>query len=410
MAPPPITDKPLFPQALSTNFINRIKNDQNSLFVTTLPVRGSKRSTSHTVNYAEVDQDYEFEEDDDSFNGYNTELFVNTNTNTNTNNTITDSSNNGSINNNNNGNSNNDTINGRNSNLNNNDSINATINLTNYQGKEAPKFKPQTIFTELELNYNNSLPELMIPVRLNLEYQSAKISDIFMWNINETLITPNIFANLMCQELELPNSYQNQIINSISSAIEEYQQLINTPFPINELHTILNLSVSLDNQLYEDKFEWDLVNTLISPEEFADCIVSDMSLPREFKSSIAASLHELILKYKLEFLSNEQLLLYNNQNLPNSNEVYQSNINIEGIYSNHQGLRYDLKTLGKSWIPNVEILTQWEIEKREIERERNIRRLKRESMRVNDDYNNGTSKRRSTRRRYDELEGTWKTV
>ncbi|GMF82508.1 unnamed protein product [[Candida] boidinii] len=135
-----------------------------------------------------------------------------------------------------------------------------------------------------------------------------------------------------------------------------------------------------------------------------------MSLPREFKSSIAASLHELILKYKLEFLSNEQLLLYNNQNLPNSNEVYQSNINIEGIYSNHQGLRYDLKTLGKSWIPNVEILTQWEIEKREIERERNIRRLKRESMRVNDDYNNGTSKRRSTRRRYDELEGTWKTV
>lgn len=409
MAPPPITDKPLFPQALSTNFINRIKNDQNSLFVTSLPVRGSKRSTSHTVNYAEFDQDYEFEEDDDSFNGYNTEIFDNSNNNNNNNNnntsSLTDSSNNGLSN-----NGNGDAINGRNSISNNNDSINVTINLTNYQGKEAPKLKPPTIFTEAELNYNNSLPELMIPVRLNLEYQSAKISDIFMWNINETLITPNIFAGLMCQELELPNSYQNQIINSISSAIDEYQQLVNTPFPVNELHTILNLSVSLDNQLYEDKFEWDLVSNLISPEEFADCIVSDMSLPREFKASIAASLHELILKYKLEFLSNEQLLLYNNQNLPNSNEVYQSNINIEGVYSNHQGLRYDLKTLGKSWIPNVEILTQWEIEKREIERERNIRRLKRESMRVNEDYSNGTTKRRSTRRRYDELEGTWKTV
>ena len=57
------------------------------------------------------------------------------------------------------------------------------------------------------------------------------------------------------------------------------------------------------------------------------------------------------------------------------------------------------------WEPIVEILTPAEIEKRENERIRNMRRLKRENMKRDyDDF--GSNKRRQTlsRKKYDDLE------
>lgn len=47
-----------------------------------------------------------------------------------------------------------------------------------------------------------------------------------------------------------------------------------------------------------------------------------------------------------------------------------------------QGIRYDTKKYGEEFSPTVEKLSEWEIEKRETEKERNLRRRKRETLRV----------------------------
>ncbi|CDK29597.1 unnamed protein product [Kuraishia capsulata CBS 1993] len=366
----PVIERPLFPQALATSFATRLRNENTSLYVAAVPSRSTKRA--HTaINYAEFDRDdFLFEDDEDKDDTYDSD---------------------------------DDGITRR-------ANANPTIDLSNFQGKEAPKTRP-IAFSEQELRYNASLPVVMVPIKINLEYNSAKISDAFMWNANESLITPEAFAATMCQDLELPPSYQQQIASSIVSQIEEYQAIAATPLPKegDGLHIIVHLSVNLDKDLYEDNLEWDLLNEDLTPEDFAYTVVSEMGLSSEFRPAIAQALHEMLLKMKREFLENPQLALWQLQDLPKQNKVYQTSPEVlSGENYECQGLRFDIKDLGREWSPTIETLSQWEIEKREIERERNIRRLKRESMRVGEEFPGG--KRRMYRRRYDELEGTMKPL
>ncbi|GME73998.1 unnamed protein product [Ambrosiozyma monospora] len=74
-----------------------------------------------------------------------------------------------------------------------------------------------------------------------------------------------------------------------------------------------------------------------------------------------------------------------------------------------QGLRYDTRKYGDEFRPHLETLSEWEIEKRETEKERNQRRRKRETMRVGGGGSGfGGRTEREKKKRYDELEGTWR--
>ncbi|ODV96335.1 hypothetical protein PACTADRAFT_49695 [Pachysolen tannophilus NRRL Y-2460] len=354
-------EKPTFPQALTTSFPSRLKNENTALFITLNTGRNTKRNATHVVNYAEFDNDF-FDDND------NDQDFVLENASS----SLPQQNN---------------------------------LDLSNFEGKLATMTK-HLEYNENDLIYNASLPEILIPIRISLDYQTNKITDFFMWNINETLMTPENFAIITCNDLELPNSYANQISNSIRQQVEEYQNLASIPLPEGETHVIINLSVNLDKQFYEDKFEWDLANSQLLPEDFAETVARDLGLSLEFKAAIAHSLHETLLKLKKEFIENNQLTLLQQYDISKLNFCYQTTSNAYGISYDQQGLRYDTKNFGSDWSPAVETLSQWEIEKREIERERNIRRLKRETMRIGDDYG-GPTKRRY-RRRLDELDGSYR--
>ncbi|CAK7909348.1 chromatin structure-remodeling complex subunit Sfh1p [[Candida] anglica] len=245
---------------------------------------------------------------------------------------------------------------------------------------------------------------VLIPIRLDFEYNNgnSKLVDFFMWNLHETLLTPHQFATLLCGDLELPNHLQNEITESITKQIEDYSFASSLQLPSNkEYHVIIDLSVNLDKKLYQDKFEWNLAQNDVTPEQFADIVVADMGLSLEFKPAIAHSLHEVILRMKREILEgvyNHELHKYQQQ----SGLIFESGIRILTESSNHNG--------NDQWEPIVEVLTPWEIEKREIERERNIRRLKRENIRREvDDFSGGNKRRAGVgRRRHDELEVGWK--
>lgn len=241
-------------------------------------------------------------------------------------------------------------------------------------------------------------PDVLVPIKLNIEFNGGalKLVDFFMWNASELLVTPEGFAALLCAELELPQHVHLEIVDSITKQLEEYSYVATLQLPPTaEYHVIVDLLVNLDKKLYEDKFEWDLNQTEVTPEDFAEIVVADMGLSLEFKPAIAHSLHELTLRLKKEIcdgLYNHELHKY--QQL--TGLIFERNVRIRTDSSISNG--------NAVWEPFIEILSPWEIEKREIERERNSRRLKRENLRREVDDFAGAKRRATTRRRLDELD------
>ncbi|KAH3685117.1 hypothetical protein WICPIJ_003884 [Wickerhamomyces pijperi] len=316
------SNKMIWTQAFSTNFHNRVKNDNTALYIAALPTRSTKR-TKHVINYAEYDDNLNFDDDNDYEDGtHRPSVAVQGN------------------------------VGGANNNV----------------GKVAQKTK-HIHFQEQDLQINAQQEEILIPIRIDLEHNGNRIVDFFMWNINETLVTPEHFSLLFCQDMELPYAVSQQITTSIKQQIEEYTNFVTVELPKDiEMHVVVNLSCNLDKLLYEDKFEWDLSNDSLTPEVFARYIVSDLGLSLEFLPAISHGLHESLLKMKKDIIVDGHI-----QELRN-----------DAVFGRESGLRLDQANLGVEWVPKVEELSQWEIEKREIERERNIRRLKRESMRVDE--------------------------
>ena len=69
---------------------------------------------------------------------------------------------------------------------------------------------------------------------------NQKLIDSFMWNLNESLITPTEFAEIVCSDLDLPFSMAAQIADSINQQIEEYSYASNLQLP-NKGPTMLPL-------------------------------------------------------------------------------------------------------------------------------------------------------------------------
>lgn len=249
---------------------------------------------------------------------------------------------------------------------------------------------PKDLDDEEKLNELMTQKEVLVPIKLNIDYNNgnSKYQDSFLWNLHQTLILPEEFASIIATELELPTSVHSLIVESIKKQLDEYKQYSNVQLPGNaEYHVIINLAVSLGKVLYEDRFEWDLAQNEVTPEMFADVVVADMGLSLEFKPAIATSLHEIIIRLKREILEGKNLEIEKYQQL--SGLMFERSIRISTESSINNG--------NDRWEPIVEILTPEEITRREVERQRSSRRKNRENL-----------KGVTGKRKYDEMEGTWR--
>ncbi|CAE6476143.1 unnamed protein product [Rhizoctonia solani] len=86
----------------------------------------------------------------------------------------------------------------------------------------------QEYFSEARLAEAASKRAIYIPVRLELNTESHQIRDSFLWNINETLITPAAFAHQLCLDLAIPPAQHTDLIAAaISAQCEEYRWITN---------------------------------------------------------------------------------------------------------------------------------------------------------------------------------------
>ncbi|KAF8461886.1 hypothetical protein BDZ91DRAFT_735992 [Kalaharituber pfeilii] len=239
--------------------------------------------------------------------------------------------------------------------------------------------------SEAQLHEASLLPEHLVPIKLDMDIDSSRrLKDTFLWNINETLITPDHFAMTMCMDLDLPpHPFSAQIAAAIRTQVEEYAAVATMPLPPGaEFRTIINLEICLRKFLYMDKFEWDVAsisppppasdspdaNTpALTPESFARATCADLGLTGEFIPAIASAIYEAALSHKKGILESGGVPAAPPEN--------------DAAYSAEAGWRIDQENLGAGWAPRMLTLTKEDLEKREGDRERQIRRLRRETNR-----------------------------
>ncbi|KAL3427813.1 rsc complex subunit [Phlyctema vagabunda] len=142
--------------------------------------------------------------------------------------------------------------------------------------------------------------------------------------------------------------------------------------PDDMYRCIINLNVNLSNSLYQDKFEWSLLHPPGTAEVFARQTCADLGLPGEWAVAITHAIYEAVLRLKKEACESGGLV---------GGIGYGGEIANEAAHGAEAGWRYDYEHLADEWEPKIEQLSKEEIEKREGDRERQIRRLRRETAR-----------------------------
>lgn len=142
--------------------------------------------------------------------------------------------------------------------------------------------------------------------------------------------------------------------------------------PDDMYRCIVKLSIYLSSRLYEDKFEWSLLHPPGAAEAFAKQTCADMGLNGEWALAITHAIYEAVLKLKKETCEGGMMI---GSGLWGTGEVDNQAVRAqEGA-----GWRYDDADFGAEWEPKLEALSKEEIEKREGDRERQLRRLRRET-------------------------------
>ena len=146
--------------------------------------------------------------------------------------------------------------------------------------------------------------------------------------------------------------------------------------PDDTYRCIVTLNINLQNKLYTDKFEWSLLHPVGVAERFSKQTCADLGLAGEWVPAMAHAMYEAVLKLKKEACESGGLV-----------GGYGAEVDNMAASEAGAGWRFDHEHLGDEWEPKLERLSKEEIEKREGDRERQLRRLRRETARFSSTAN-----------------------
>lgn len=116
---------------------------------------------------------------------------------------------------------------------------------------------------------NSCQQELLVPIRLDMEIEGQKLRDTFTWNKNESLITPEQFAEVLCDDLDLnPTTFVPAIAQAIRQQVDAYPT-DNILENQSDQRVIIKLNIHVGNTSLVDQVEWDMSEKENSPEVFA---------------------------------------------------------------------------------------------------------------------------------------------
>ncbi|MGH0151446.1 UNVERIFIED_CONTAM: hypothetical protein FKN15_024096 [Acipenser sinensis] len=202
------------------------------------------------------------------------------------------------------------------------------------------------------IHENASQSEVLVPIRLDMEIDGQKLRDAFTWNMNEKLMTPEMFAEILCDDLDLnPLAFVPAIASAIRQQIESYP----TDSILEEQadqRVIIKLNIHVGNISLVDQFEWDMSEKENSPEKFALKLCSELGLGGEFVTTIAYSIRGQLSWHQRTYAFSENPLPTVEIAIRNTGDADQ-------------------------WCPLLETLTDAEMEKKIRDQDRNTRRMRR---------------------------------
>ncbi|EJT98694.1 SNF5-domain-containing protein [Dacryopinax primogenitus] len=248
-----------------------------------------------------------------------------------------------------------------------------------YISKTPVSLMPVPHITQEAIDKNSSTRECLIPIRVEFDTTTHRIRDCFLWNLYESHLQPEAFAHQFLSEIDVPLSYADQVVAMIRAQIEDNEGI--ATFGEDEVEeddeegpdcrVLLNLDVQIAAYHLMDTIEYSLdpsSSDVLSPSALAHTLASDLSLPTSSTPLIAHALTEELLRRKKDAIDSGVL-----GGVPQSRARPKEGVGIWREVPPH------------GWVsggtPRLEVLSEEELERREGERERAIRRLRRETAR-----------------------------
>ncbi|OSX62795.1 hypothetical protein POSPLADRAFT_1046198 [Postia placenta MAD-698-R-SB12] len=263
-------------------------------------------------------------------------------------------------------------------------------------------------------------PTSLVPIRVEFETDTLRIRDCFVWNLHEDLIKPESFARAFCVDLDLPvNPWAETVANQIRAQLEEHEGVAAVDFGVpdpemeeklrageemGECRVILSIDVQIATYHLCDTIEWDLLSSL-TPEAFASKLCSELGLSGEAVPLVAHAMHEEIVKHKRDALE-WGVIGGDAREADDERPRDKSGLS---LLKDKTGLGLGwgrapkdgrgpkpLRSVWRDWAEaeefttRFEVLTAEEVERREVERERASRRLRRETSK----FQSQTARRR----------------
>jgi len=260
----------------------------------------------------------------------------------------------------------------------------------------------------------------LVPIRVEFETETQRIRDCFVWNLYETLIKPETFAKIFCMDLDLPIvPWAETVANQIRAQLEEHEGVASldlgvddyihrhadrdgeTVEEIPECRVILSIDVQIATYHLLDHIEWDLLSPL-TPEAFSQQLCAELGLSGEAVPLIAHAVHEELMKHKKDAIE-WGVIAGEREPASTTTEGPTAGAGTVGggvmVMKDKTGLGLGgwgrtpkdgrgpktLKSVWREWSEaeefrtRFEVLSAEEVERREIEKERASRRLRRET-------------------------------
>ena len=69
----------------------------------------------------------------------------------------------------------------------------------------------------------SNVEEHIVPVRLDLEHDHYRLKDTFLWNCADVVVSPELFAQTVCDDFKLPQQhFASRIVAAIRERVKEY--------------------------------------------------------------------------------------------------------------------------------------------------------------------------------------------
>lgn len=154
--------------------------------------------------------------------------------------------------------------------------------------------------------------EVLVPVRLDLDFDKYKLRDTFTWNLNDTTVPLELFAEHLCEDYQLPRSgFAVEVSKSLKAQLAEHhphkfpdeqegntieatQQAtsVYTETRDDDLRIPVKIDITLGTVNLIDQFEWDINNSKNDAESFAENFCAELGLASEFRTAVAHAIRE----------------------------------------------------------------------------------------------------------------------